>query len=136
MAFLLRRKTILSLLLIFNFTLFSVCISPLQAAIVPTTRVLESCQINSERERLNAFLEREDVQRQLEVWGLEKEMARARVDHLTDEEVSRLVRQMDQLPAGGSGLGAIIGAGVLIFLVLLLTDILGFTDVFKFVKKR
>ena len=62
-------------------------------------------------------------------------MAKARVNSLTDEEVSQVARQMDQLPAGGDGLAIIVGAAVLIFLVLLLTDILGLTDVFKFVKK-
>jgi len=40
---------------------------------------------------------------------------------------------MDQLPAGGSAIGTIVGAAVLIFLVLLITDILGFTHVFSFV---
>jgi hypothetical protein len=43
---------------------------------------------------------------------------------------------MDQLPAGGDGLGTIIGAAVLIFLVLLITDILGFTHVFSFVNHQ
>ena len=38
------------------------------------------------------------------------------------------------MPAGGDGIGALVGAAVLIFLVLLLTDILGFTHVFPFTK--
>ena len=135
MKTLLRHKTILSIVLVINFTLLCVGISPIQAAMISTEQVLNTSQSNPDRARLIAFLEREDVQKQLVSWGLDKEMAKARVDTLTDEEVSQVVYQMDQLPAGGDGLGIIVGAAVLIFLVLLVTDILGLTDIFKFVKK-
>ena len=135
MKFLLRHRILLSLVLMVNFTLFTVCLSPIYAAMVSTDQVLNTNRSNPDRERLVAFLEREDVQKQLELWGLDKEMAKARVNSLTDEEVSQAARQMDQLPAGGDGFGVIVGAAVLIFLVLLVTDILGLTDVFKFVKK-
>lgn len=67
--------------------------------------------------------------------GLDKAMAKARVDGLTDEEVARVVQRLDQLPAGGDAFGAVIFSAVFIFLVLLVTDIMGFTDVFPFVKK-
>jgi hypothetical protein len=43
---------------------------------------------------------------------------------------------MDQLPAGGDAVGVLIGASLFVFIVLLITDILGFTDVFPFVKSR
>lgn len=135
MNFLLRHRTMLSLVLMVNFTLFTVCLSPVYAAMISTDQFLDTSQSKPDRERLIAFLEREDVQKQLASWGLDKNMAKARVNSLTDEEVSQVARQMDQLPAGGDGLGVIVGAAVLIFLVLLVTDILGLTDVFKFVKK-
>ena len=81
------------------------------------------------------FLNRSEVHKQLKAWGVNPEEAKARVDSLTDQEIAEIAARIDQLPAGGSGLGAIVGAAVLIFLVLLITDILGFTDVFSFVKK-
>jgi hypothetical protein len=45
---------------------------------------------------------------------------------------------LDELPAGeGAGaIGVIVGAILIIFLVLLVTDLLGLTDVFPFVKKK
>jgi hypothetical protein len=46
----------------------------------------------------------------------------------------QIADKMDQLPAGGSTFGVIIGAAVIIFIVLLITDILGYTDIFTFVK--
>jgi hypothetical protein len=53
---------------------------------------------------------------------------------MTDEEAARLAARVDSLPAGGDGIGALVGAALLVFLVLLLTDILGFTHVFPFTK--
>ena len=44
--------------------------------------------------------------------------------------------KLRELPAGGNAVGAFIGAALIVFLVLLLTDILGYTDVFPFVKKH
>src|SRR3972149_232628 len=58
------------------------------------------------------------------------QQSRARLDSLTDEEVQTLASKMDQLPAGADGLGLL----VFIFIVLLITDILGFTNLFPFVK--
>jgi len=40
---------------------------------------------------------------------------------------------VEHLPAGGNAIGVIVGAAVLVFIVLLITDILGYTDVFPFV---
>jgi hypothetical protein len=64
--------------------------------------------------------------------GVDPAMAVARVASMTPEEVRRMNQIIDELPAGGSSLP---GAAVLVFLVLLFTDIMGFTDVFPFVKK-
>jgi hypothetical protein len=60
---------------------------------------------------------------------------KARVAALTDAEALQLAREIDSLPAGADGgVSAIVGALVLIFLVLLLTDLLGYTKVFPFTK--
>ena len=50
---------------------------------------------------------------------------------MTDAEAAQLVSNIDALPAGGVG---ILGAIVLVFLVLLVTDILGYTKMFPFTK--
>jgi hypothetical protein len=68
-------------------------------------------------------------------WGINPDEAKARVDSLTDEEIENIASRMDQLPAGGDAFGVIVGAALIIFIVLLVTDILGLTDVFTFVKK-
>lgn len=55
---------------------------------------------------------------------------------LSDAELAKISQALEQLPAGGDGIGAVIGAAVLIFVVLLITDILGFTHVFSFVSHK
>ena len=86
---------------------------------------------SGERERVQAFLVREDVAQQLARLGVDAAAAQARVDALTDAEVAQLDQQIEQLPAGGS---SVIGALVFIFVLLLITDILGFTKVFPFTR--
>ena len=88
----------------------------------------------SEHEGLLRILERADVQQQLQAHGVTLEQAKARVAALSDAEAAQLTAQIDSLPAGGDALGALITAALIVFLVLLLTDILGLTKVFPFTK--
>ncbi len=105
-----------------------------QAAMVGTEKVFNSSRDQETRTRIISLLERQEVQKALETHGIAHAEARARIDALSETEVQRIAKKLDQLPAGGDGVGAVIGALVIIFLVLLLTDILGFTHVFPFVR--
>ena len=100
-----------------------------QAGMVPTPAVAAE----PAKARIIGLLERSDVRAQLESLGVNPADAKARVAAMSDAEAAQLAARLDRLPAAGDG-GAIIGAAVLIFLVLLLTDILGFTHVFPFTK--
>lgn len=82
------------------------------------------------RSRIQAALDRDDVRAQLLALGVDPADAQARVAALTDAEAQQLAAEMDQLPAGGA---SVIGAAVFVFLVLLFTDIMGWTNVFPFV---
>lgn len=101
------------------------------AGMVGTATVLAEQQHQLDRERLGAMLERSEVQAQLSAMGVDPEQARERISALTDEEVQSLSGRLGEAPAGGN----IVGVAVFIFLILLLTDILGYTDIFPFVKK-
>ena len=94
------------------------------AALVATEAALD-------HQRIGQLLERADVQRELRARGVDPAQARERAAALTDAEAAQIVSNIDQLPAGGVG---IIGAILIVFLVLLLTDILGYTKVFPFTK--
>ena len=112
---------------------------PLQtvcAAMVGTETVLTTTQTQTARENLIGFLEREDIEAVMTAQGINSLEAKARVDSLSDAEVMRIAEKMDQLPAGGDGLGIVIGAALIVFLVLLFTDIAGYTDIFPFVKHQ
>jgi len=85
----------------------------------------------AQRDQVSRALERADVQGRLAALGVDAEAVKARVAALTDEEAARLAAKIDSLPAGADGL---IGAIVLIFIVLLITDILGLTKIFPFTR--
>lgn len=84
------------------------------------------------RERLHAVLGRGDVAAALVERGVSVEQARERVAALTDAEASALLAQIDRAPAGASG--EIIGTLILVFVVLVFSDILGFTRIFPFLR--
>ncbi len=85
----------------------------------------------ADRARIAAALEREEVRAQLAAHGVGLEQAQARVAALTDAEAAQLAGAVDALPAGGID---ILGVALVVFLVLLLTDILGYTKIFPFTK--
>ena len=62
--------------------------------------------------------------------------ARSRAASLSDAEILRIADRIPEMPAGGSALGVIVGASLVVFLVLLVTDIMGYTDVFPFVTRH
>ncbi len=107
-----------------------------QAEMITTDQVLQDTDPSGDRARLETFLSRDDVQGQLILLGIDPEEAASRVASLTDKEVRQIAGRLDELPAGEGGLGAVVGAIVLIFLVLLITDLLGLTEVYPFVKKK
>ena len=106
------------------------------AAMIGTETVLETARGHQARQQVKQILNREEIQKALRAQGVSAEEAKARVDALSDAEAVRLVEKLEQLPAGGGALGTVIGAALVVFIVLLITDILGYTDVFPFVKKR
>lgn len=106
---------------------------PLQSAnagLVGTDRAGVSAQSQSERARIHTFLDRADVRNEMQAQGIDISTAKARVNALTDEEVQKVAGKLDKMPAGGG----IIGVLLTIFLVLLVTDILGFTKVYSFTR--
>jgi hypothetical protein len=105
---------------------------PARAGMLATDTALK--QTSAARERIATALERRDVRTQLQALGVNPADVGARVAALSDDEAAQLAARIDQLPAGGDGVGAVVGALVLIFIVLLITDILGLTHVFPFTK--
>jgi len=99
---------------------------PALAGIVSTDTVVAG----AERERLAGMLDRSEVRERLRALGVDPANAKARVAALSDAEAAQLAAQLDELPAGGD----ILWAAVLIFLVLLVTDMMGYTKIFPFTR--
>ena len=105
------------------------------AALITSGQAIEAGAAGGERDRVAAFLAREDVREEMVALGVDPVEAVNRVAGLSDVEVRRIAGHLDQLPAGQSAVGAVIGAALFIFLVLLITDLLGLTNIFPFVRR-
>jgi hypothetical protein len=126
-----------SFFLIFSFFLLDFSAQTAKAQMIGTSTVIAAQKQDANRERITAFLGRDDVQQALVQRGVDAAEAQRRVASLSDSELTKISQAMDQLPAGGdSGLGVVVGAAVFIFLVLLITDLVGLTHVFPFVHHR
>jgi hypothetical protein len=105
------------------------------AAMIGTESIINTDRGQSSRDYLNNLLAREDIQAALVSQGIDLQEAQNRIDSLSDAEVNDIVDKLEQLPAGGV-LGTILIIAFLIFVILLFTDIAGYTDIFPFVKKK
>jgi Flp pilus assembly CpaE family ATPase len=101
-----------------------------QAAIISTEQVVTAAAAEQNRAKITASFARADVQAELQKMGVNTEEAQARVAAMTDAETASIANKIDSLPAGGD----IVGTLVFIFVLLLVTDILGLTKVFPFTK--
>lgn len=106
------------------------------AGMIGTETVMDESLAQEARDYMNRVLARKDVQKEFISQGIDPAEAKARVNSLTEAEVVDLAGQLEQLPAGGSAFGILVGAGLIVFFVLLATDIMGYTDVFPFVKSK
>lgn len=101
-----------------------------QAALVTTEQAMVTPAGDASRERVTTFLARDDVRTQLQTQGVSADDAIARVQAMSDAEVAQLAQRVDQAPAGAG----VVGVLFTVFLILLVTDILGYTKVFSFTR--
>jgi hypothetical protein len=77
---------------------FTLAVNPSRPELVSTEQILQQ----SDRERVEAFMQRGDVESKLKTLGVAPEFAKQRVDALTDEEVRHIAGKLDTLPAGAA----------------------------------
>jgi len=128
-------KPIGFLLAIFMFMLSGPCQSAM-AAMIGTEAVVDSERAHNAREYLKTFLAREDVKSALVSQGIDPQEAQKRIDSMTEAEARLVADQMDQMPAGGGFFSTLLIVVFLVFVILLVTDITGYTDIFPFVKSK
>ncbi len=118
-------------LIIAFFVSLSLFSTTMFAGVISTKDVLHESSSNV---TINGFLAKQEVQAKLAELGVSSETIQERIASLTDEEIAQINQKIDSMPAGGNAGGAVLGVLVFIFIVLLVTDILGFTKVFNFTR--
>ena len=106
------------------------------AALIGTESVINTDRAQNAREYLKSLLARQDVRNALVSQGIDPREAKNRIDSLTDEEATLVADQLQELPAGGDFFTTLLIVALIVFLVLLITDMTGYTDIFPFVKSN
>jgi len=114
------------------FSLIGVSIQiPVHAAIIGTDTAIQIQNADAARDQVKSMLARSDVQNELIAAGVNPDEVNARVNAMTDSEVVSLSGKLDKAAAGGDALGI----ALFVFLALILTDLMGWTDIFPFTRK-
>ncbi len=106
------------------------------AAMVGTETVMDSVRGREARDYLHHLMARKDLQDAIIARGIDPIEAKARIDSLSDAELVRIADQIDQLPAGGSAVEFLLITILVGFIVLVILDLTGVTDVFPFIKPQ
>jgi len=105
------------------------------AAMIETEASLASIpQGQAARNTIKALLAREDARAVLRAQGINPVEAMARVDSLTDAEARRIADQIEEFPAGAGFFTTFILVVGIIVIILVITDALGYTNVFTFIR--
>jgi hypothetical protein len=88
------------------------------------------------RVRIHEAVDRPEIAGELARLGVSPEEAHRRIDALSDAELASIGARLDELPAGRGAVGIVVGAILIVFFVLLFTDLIGATDVFPWVRKH
>ncbi|MGD1969449.1 MAG: PA2779 family protein [Desulfobacterales bacterium] len=135
MKLLRQRSKSLSVFLVIMMVLLTVPFQSVLAAMVETEATLKITADGQEaRNTIKTILAREDAQAVLQAQGIDPLEAMARVDSLTDAEARQIADQIEELPAGGGFfITFLIVVGVIV-IILAITDAMGYTNVFTFVR--
>lgn len=98
---------------------------------ISTQTLLQLEQRQAHIDRIEAALQRDEVQQAMIKMGVSPTDAQQRVAALSDDELNTLAQQIEQLPAGGDVL-AVVG---IVFVVLIILDLVGVTNVFSGISK-
>jgi hypothetical protein len=123
-----RVEKSVSILMTLLLLLITAPVPSVLAAMVGTEAILVNQDTLNARDQLRSFLDREDVQSQLTARGIDPAEAQARIDSLSDAEVMQIADKIDQLPAGGSFWGTVLYLAIIAVIVLLVLEMLGYTD--------
>lgn len=98
------------------------------AAVFSSEQVIANQQFNFNKQQVLSYVDSAEVQNKLIELGVSPADAKQRIANMTAEELSALNTQMNEMPAGG-----IVGVVVTVLVVVVVTDLMGLTDVYPFI---
>lgn len=102
--------------------------SQASAAVFSSEQVIANQQYNFNKQQVLSYVDSAEVQNKLIELGVSPADAKQRIANMTAEELSALNSQMNEMPAGG-----IVGVVVTVLVVVVVTDLMGLTDVYPFI---
>jgi len=101
-----------------------------QAAMLDNATLLAEDPVEQTRDSLQQLLEQDEARQQLQALGVSPEWALERARTLSAGELARINQGIGQLETGSD---SVLGVLLVIFIVFIITDIIGATDIFPFV---
>lgn len=98
------------------------------AAVFSSEQVIANQQFNFNKQQVLSYVDSAEVQNKLIELGVSPADAKQRIANMTAEELNALNSQMNEMPAGG-----IVGVVVTVLVVVVVTDLMGLTDVYPFI---
>jgi hypothetical protein len=132
MKFLRKWASVVSPVLVAAMIYASVPLVPAVAGIVTTDQLIDLQADAANRDKISDFLTRQDVRRQMTELGVNPSEIESRVAALSNEEALGVAGKIDEAPAGQGAVGVLLVTAVVVFLVFVVTDMTGVTDVFPF----
>ncbi|MDF3124657.1 PA2779 family protein [Rheinheimera sp. 1928-s] len=102
--------------------------SQASAAVFSSEQVIANQQFNFNKQQVLSYVDSAEVQNKLIELGVSPADAKQRIANMTAEELSALNSQMNEMPAGG-----IVGVVITVLVVVVVTDLMGLTDVYPFI---
>ncbi|GMR21010.1 MAG: hypothetical protein BMS9Abin36_1608 [Gammaproteobacteria bacterium] len=115
--------------LILSIFLINMSLSTATAGMLGNATIMVQSEQTAERQVLLGRLQRSEVREQLLAMGVQPDTVEARIRQLSNAEVAQLNQQIANAPAGSGVLELL----VLVFLVFVITDVIGATNIFPFI---
>ena len=103
---------------------------PVVAGIISTESAIELEKRQMQIDRISGVLAQENVQNMLIKMGVDPIQASKRVDALTNDELQILHTNLDQMPAGATGIVEVVGIVAIVLIVLELLNVTNFFNEF------
>ncbi|PWE32589.1 hypothetical protein DDZ14_09335 [Maritimibacter sp. 55A14] len=134
MRFATQMKLAATVFMAVQLTLATQTTTAARAEMLSTGAAIDRYAAYADREFLLGELQKKEIRDEIIAQGVDPAEAEARLRALSDREIASIISQMEEDSAGAGAAGAVVGALLTVFIVLLVTDLLCLTSVFKFTR--